>query len=236
MRVSLVSVGSLIVLAGCQAPSGRPDYSAVFDGSGGRWIDLSYAFSEETIYWPTEDGFRLDELAYGETEAGYFYSSYKISTAEHGGTHLDAPIHFFRGGMSTAQIPLDRLIAPVVVVDVSARATPDYRIEVADLEAWERAHGRIPDGAILLLRTGWESAGPTGSATWERSAPGRRPSPNSTFPAFTRMRPAGLPINATSLPWASTPPASTMASLRVRGPRDHLWCQHSWVRERGQPP
>ena len=155
MRVSLVSVGSLIVLAGCQAPSGRPDYSAVFDGSGGRWIDLSYAFSEETIYWPTEDGFRLDELAYGETEAGYFYSSYKISTAEHGGTHLDAPIHFFRGGMSTAQIPLDRLIAPVVVVDVSARATPDYRIEVADLEAWERAHGRIPDGAILLLRTGW---------------------------------------------------------------------------------
>ena len=155
MRVSLVSVGSLIVLAGCQAPSGRHDYSAVFDGSGGRWIDLSYAFSEETIYWPTEDGFRLDELAYGETEAGYFYSSYKISTAEHGGTHLDAPIHFFRGGMSTAQIPLDRLIAPVVVVDVSARATPDYRIEVTDLEAWERAHGRIPDGAILLLRTGW---------------------------------------------------------------------------------
>ena len=155
MRVSLVSVGSLIVLAGCQAPAGRPDYSAVFDGSGGRWIDLSYAFSEETIHWPTEDGFRLEELAYGETEAGYFYSSYKISTAEHGGTHLDAPFHFFRGGMSTAQIPLDRLIAPAVVVDVSARATPDYRIDVADLEAWEGAHGRIPDGAILLLRTGW---------------------------------------------------------------------------------
>lgn len=155
MRGSLVTLGSLVVLAGCQAPSGRPDYSAVFDGSGGRWIDLSYAFSEETIYWPTEDGFRLDELAYGETEVGYFYSSYKISTAEHGGTHLDAPIHFFRGGMSSEQIPLDRLIGPAVVVDVSARATPDYRIEVADLEAWERAHGRIPDGAILLLRTGW---------------------------------------------------------------------------------
>ena len=155
MRGLLVSVGSLIVLAGCQAPSGQPDYSAVFDGSGGRWIDLSYAFSEETIYWPTEDGFRLDELAYGETEAGYFYSSYRISTAEHGGTHLDAPFHFSRDGMSTEEIPLDRLIAPAVVVDVSARATPDYRIDVADLEGWERAHGRIPDGAILLLRTGW---------------------------------------------------------------------------------
>ena len=160
MRGLLVSVGSLVVLAGCQAAPGRPDYSAVFDGSGGRWIDLSYAFSEETIYWPTEDGFRLDELAYGETEAGYFYSSYRISTAEHGGTHLDAPIHFSRGGMSAEQIPLDRLIAPVVVVDVSARATPDYRIDVADLEGWERAHGPIPDGAILLLRTGWGARWP----------------------------------------------------------------------------
>ena len=160
MRGVLISVGSLIVLAGCQAPSDRPDYSAVFDGSGGRWIDLSYAYSEETIYWPTEDGFQLDELAYGETEAGYFYSSYKISTAEHGGTHLDAPIHFSRGGMSAEQIPLDRLIAPAVVVDVSARATPDYRIDVADLEEWERAHGPIPAGAILLLRTGWGARWP----------------------------------------------------------------------------
>ena len=155
MRISLVGALSLIIFAGCQASSGEPDFSAVFDGSGGRWIDLTYAYSEETIFWPTADGFRLDEVAYGETELGYFYSAYNISTAEHGGTHLDAPIHFSRGGMSTEQIPLDRLIAPAVVVDVSVRATPDYLIEVGDLEAWEQAHGRIPDGAILLLRTGW---------------------------------------------------------------------------------
>ncbi len=152
---SIVLIGSLMVLASCQPSSGQPDYSAVFDGSGGRWIDLTYAYSEETIFWPTADGFRLDEVAYGETELGYFYSAYNISTAEHGGTHLDAPMHFSRAGMSTEQIPLDRLIAPAVVVDVSARATPDYRIDVADLEAWERNHGPIPDGAILLLRTGW---------------------------------------------------------------------------------
>ena len=147
--------GCLSALAGCQGSNGQPDYSAVFDGSGGRWVDLTYSYSEETIYWPTEDGFRLDELAFGETDAGYFYSSYRISTAEHGGTHVDAPIHFSRGGMSSEQIPLDRLIAPAVVVDVSARATPDYLIDVGDLEGWEREHGRIPDGVILLLRTGW---------------------------------------------------------------------------------
>ncbi len=160
MRGSFVLMVSFIVLASCQAPSGPPDYSAVFDGSGGRWIDLTYSYSEETIFWPTADGFKLDEVAYGETELGYFYSAYNISLAEHGGTHLDAPIHFSRDGMSSEQIPLDRLIAPAVVVDVSARATPDYLIEVSDLEAWERTHGRIPDGAILLLRTGWGARWP----------------------------------------------------------------------------
>ena len=173
MRAVLVSLGSLIVAAACQGSAGQPDYSAVFDGSGGRWIDLSYAYSEETLYWPTEDGFQLEELAYGETEAGYFYSSYKISTAEHGGTHLDAPIHFSRGGMSAEQIPLDRLIAPAVVVDVAARATPDYLIGVGDLEEWERTHGRIPDGAILLLRTGWGQRWPDrlGYLGTERTGP-----------------------------------------------------------------
>ena len=173
MRAVLVSLGSLIVAAACQDPAGQPDYSAVFDGSGGRWIDLSYAYSEETLYWPTEDGFQLEELAYGETESGYFYSSYKISTAEHGGTHLDAPIHFSRGGMSAEQIPLDRLIAPAVVVDVAARATPDYLIDVGDLEEWERTHGRIPDGAILLLRTGWGERWPDrlGYLGTERTGP-----------------------------------------------------------------
>ena len=173
MRAVLVSLGSLIVAAACQGSAGQPDYSAVFDGSGGRWIDLSYVYSEETLYWPTEDGFQLEELAYGETEAGYFYSSYKISTAEHGGTHLDAPIHFSRGGMSTEQIPLDRLIAPAVVVDVAARATPDYLIGVGDIEEWERTHGRIPDGAILLLRTGWGERWPDrlGYLGTERTGP-----------------------------------------------------------------
>ena len=173
MRAVLVSLGSLIVAAACQGSAGQPDYSAVFDGSGGRWIDLSYVYSEETLYWPTEDGFQLEELAYGETEAGYFYSSYKISTAEHGGTHLDAPIHFSRGGMSAEQIPLDRLIAPAVVVDVAARATPDYLIDVGDLEEWERTHGRIPDGAILLLRTGWGQRWPDrlGYLGTERTGP-----------------------------------------------------------------
>ena len=151
----LLTFLTLVSLARCGGPSGETDYSAVFDHSAGRWVDLTYAYSDETIYWPTADGFTLDEVAYGETEGGYFYSSYNVSTAEHGGTHLDAPIHFSRSGMSTEQIPLERLIGPAVVVDVSDHATPDYQVSVADLEVWESAHGPIPEGAILLIRTGW---------------------------------------------------------------------------------
>ena len=141
--------------AGCVAPQ-PPDHGDVFDGTAGRWVDLTHAYGPSTIYWPTDTaGFRLTELAYGRTEGGWFYASYDLATAEHGGTHLDAPIHFAEGRLTTDRIPLSRLIGPAAVIDVSARAHPDYRVGVGDLTEWEARHGTIPDGAIVLLRTGW---------------------------------------------------------------------------------
>ena len=141
------------------APAGDapPDAVAgVFDGTGGHWIDLTHAFDDETIYWPTDTaGFQLEELAYGETEGGWFYASYAFSSAEHGGTHLDAPIHFSEGGLTADQIPLSGLMGPAAVVDVADRATPDYQVSVDDLQAWEVRNGPLPDGGIVLLRTGW---------------------------------------------------------------------------------
>lgn len=131
--------------------------ASVFDGSGGEWIDLTHAFSEDSIYWPTDTrGFELEELAHGHTEGGWFYSSYRFSGAEHGGTHLDAPIHFAEGRHTSDEVPLERLIGPAAVVDVSDRAHSDYRISVEDFERWEAEHGRLPEGAIVLGRTGWE--------------------------------------------------------------------------------
>jgi len=134
------------------------DHGAVFDGTGGRWIDLTHAFSESTIYWPTDTtGFQLEELAFGPTEGGWFYASYQFASAEHGGTHLDAPIHFADGHWTNDQIPLSALMGPAVVVDVTSRVTPDYLVSVGDLTAWEAAHGDIPRGAVVLVRTGWSS-------------------------------------------------------------------------------
>jgi kynurenine formamidase len=144
----------VVFLAACNGPG--PDYAQVFAGATGEWIDLTHAYGPSTIYWPTDTaGFRLTQLAYGPTDGGFFYSSYEFATAEHGGTHLDAPIHFAEGRRTTDQIPLSDLMGPAAVVDVSSRAHADYLVTVADLEAWEAVHGAMPEGGILLLRTGW---------------------------------------------------------------------------------
>jgi len=79
--------------------------------SSGEWIDLTHEFSSETVYWPTADMFKLDEVYKGFTEGGYYYSSNNYSAAEHGGTHIDAPIHFAEGKNSVDMIPLNNLIA-----------------------------------------------------------------------------------------------------------------------------
>jgi kynurenine formamidase len=120
-------------------------------------VDLTYTFDERTVYWPTEDGFQLEEGPHGLTPQGYFYAANRFSTAEHGGTHMDAPIHFAEGRLTADQVPLAALVGPAVVVDVSKAAADDrdYRLRVEDLERWEAKYGRIPDGAIVLLRSGW---------------------------------------------------------------------------------
>ena len=152
--VHRASYFALILVAACQPPPA--DYTGVFDGSAGHWVDLTHSFSESTIYWPTDTtGFELQELAFGPTEGGWFYASYAFASPEHGGTHLDAPVHFAEGRLTNEQIPLSGLMGPAAVVDISSRATPDYLLTVEDLTAWEAEHGQLPHSGILLIRTGW---------------------------------------------------------------------------------
>jgi kynurenine formamidase len=154
MRQSLLLLALLSLTFACQA-SEAPSIGDVFAGEAGRWVDLTYSYSDETIYWPTAEGFLLEEESYGMTPGGWFYSAYKFSSSEHGGTHFDAPIHFAEGRQTADEVPLERLIGPAAVVDVVDRVHPDYLVTVEDLEGWEAEHGPIPEGAILLLRTGW---------------------------------------------------------------------------------
>ena len=149
------------------------------------WSISATATVADTLYWPTDtSGFRHQELAYGETDAGYFYSAYDFCTAEHGGTHLDAPIHFAADAPTLDQIPLSNLIAPAVVIDVAAKAEAerDYRLTAADVAHFEQEHGTIPAGSAVLLRTGWSSKWPDALAYLGDDTPGD--ASKLHFPAF----------------------------------------------------
>jgi kynurenine formamidase len=123
----------------------------------GKVIDLSYPFDAQSVYWPTAETFKLEKDFEGTTEQGYYYSAYRYSAAEHGGTHIDAPVHFAQGRNTVDEIPLDQLMGAGIVIDVSKQCATnaDYLISEADFRNWERRHGRIPAGAIVLLRTGF---------------------------------------------------------------------------------
>lgn len=120
-------------------------------------VDLSYPFDENTVYWVTAKDFERETVAEGMTAGGYYYSAYNYAGAEHGGTHIDSPIHFAEGRLTVDKIPFERLVGEGVKVDVSGKAAADrdYLVSVADLEAWEKRNGEIPSGAIVLLQTGF---------------------------------------------------------------------------------
>ncbi|HXE80814.1 MAG TPA: cyclase family protein [Vicinamibacterales bacterium] len=148
-----------------------------------RLIDLTHPFNEETVYWPTAPStFKLTRDAWGETPGGYFYSSFSLCTPEHGGTHLDAPLHFAADAASTADVPLERLIAPAVVIDVRRAAEKDrnYRVTRADIEAFERTYGPVAAGTIVLIHTGWSRFWPDRQRYLGDAAPG--PNAKLSFP------------------------------------------------------
>src|SRR5881628_1247048 len=153
-------------------------------------VDLTYPFDERTVYWPTNKPFQWEKTDWGMTAGGYWYASANFATSEHGGTHIDAPIHFGKGRSAVDEIPVQRLVGPAVVVSVIQAVVRDrdYRLTVEDLKAWETRHGRIPDGAIVLMYTGWGRHWPTRCGTSAARLPAiqRR----CTFQASRRRRPS----------------------------------------------
>lgn len=133
--------------------------AGAFDVQQYRLVDLSHAYDSGTLYWPSRPPmkFELERLAFGETPRGWFYAANRFCTPEHGGTHLDAPIHFYRPGQSAEQLPLEKLLAPGARIDVRAQTQKDrnYRLTREDVLAFEKRAGTIRPGTIVLLQTGW---------------------------------------------------------------------------------
>lgn len=177
----------VFLLAAC-GPSSAPaeEESLAERLESARFIELTHPLNDETIVWPTAVPFTFETTAEGYVDAGYYYASRNFSGTEHGGTHLDAPIHFFEGRWTTDQIPLDRLVGPGVVVDVSdgVSGNANYQVQVDDLTAWEAEHGRIPDGAILLLSTGRTRLWPDAEAYMGTAESGEAAVADLAFPGL----------------------------------------------------
>jgi kynurenine formamidase len=143
------------------------EVGALLDGiASGRVevVELTQPLSESTpvIKLPppfaNTPGLSREEISHYD-DRGPAWAWYTLTIGEHVGTHLDAPIHWVTGkdGDDVASISPTRLVGPACVVDKTAETEqdPGYLLTAADLEAWEAEHGRMPDGAWVLLRTGW---------------------------------------------------------------------------------
>ncbi|NAS13596.1 cyclase family protein [Poritiphilus flavus] len=159
-RFNAIATALLVILAACKNGNSEnkvPGEEKTKLSVPPKIVDLTHSFSDETVYWVTSREFELDTVFEGHTDKGYYYSAFNFTTAEHGGTHLDAPIHFAENRQSVDQVPLEKLVGPAVKIDVSSNAlnNRDYLITKEDFIDWETKNNmQLPQGVIVLLETG----------------------------------------------------------------------------------
>jgi kynurenine formamidase len=170
-----------LVLLGCVATLG----AHAIDIDPAKVVDLTYGFGPRTVYWPTGKRFALEVAAKGQA-GEYWYEANNFCTAEHGGTHMDSPVHFARSRATTDQVPVTAGIGPLVRIDVSAKAAQDidYRLSPDDVRAWEARYGRVPPGAIVVMYSGWGARWPDVKRYLGSDVPGD--TANLHFPGFSK--------------------------------------------------
>ncbi len=151
IKIILISIITSLILFSCNTKHSSINLDTV------KIIDLTHPFDKETIYWPTAESFKFDTVFAGITDKGFYYTAFRFCSAEHGGTHLDAPIHFAKDKQTVDKIPLTNLIGKAIVIDIKEKAleNKDYLIGIDDFKNWEDKNGKIFDGAIVLLNTGY---------------------------------------------------------------------------------
>lgn len=120
-------------------------------------VDLSWSLRPEGPVFPGQEGFVFEPL--GDIDDPALPLCFgRVSFMEHCGTHMDAPAHAIKGAAFVDELPLPDLVGPAFRLDLRERCgdDADYEVSVADIERFERDHGRLPDGAIVLLHTGWD--------------------------------------------------------------------------------
>jgi kynurenine formamidase len=156
MKIRTFVIGCVLALALFLFAQHHPEAAqpAVFHDV----VDLTHTINEKVpTFEPAEKSpYHAKTVATIEKDK---YFARDIALPEHFGTHIDAPAHFAWGTWTVDQIPPERLLAPLVVLDVSSNVqnNPDYQVSIEDIARWERTNGQIPLGSVVMARTGWES-------------------------------------------------------------------------------
>lgn len=140
--------------------------------AGRTFTDLTHAFhpgQPRFAAFPDESREALFDL-----EKGDGFTAHRYSIVGQWGTHVDPPSHFIRGGRTLDRIPVQDMILPLVVLDISRRVEedPDATPALEDLRAWEDRNGTVPAGSFVALRTGWSRRWPDSEAMANRDAEG----------------------------------------------------------------
>ncbi|XP_059148588.1 isatin hydrolase-like [Physella acuta] len=130
----------------------------ILAGAYSKVIDLSHAHKPNTFMVPGMPKYKWNQISKrDDTKKNNYYETGSYSTGEHGGTHLDAPAHFVKGGLTLEFLPIENTIAEGVMIDCSeeARQNPRYQVTVEKIESWESEHGPIPQQAAVIFNFGW---------------------------------------------------------------------------------
>lgn len=155
----------------------------------GEILDMTYVYDENTIYWPNATPFKLTPEFHGMTDKGYWYAANFYAASEHGGTHVDAPLHFAENGRTIDRIPLAEWIGPAVKIDAREQCgrDRDYLLSVEDIQNWENRYGRIPAGAWVIMYTGIGTQFyPDAKRVLGTDKKGLSAIPELSFPAFSK--------------------------------------------------
>jgi kynurenine formamidase len=187
-----------------------------------RVVDLTHRLTSEFNLTPSRKRIAMEPIDGSGVAVGMKLNL--LSLVEHTGTHIDAPRHFSDTGASLGEIPIADLATPLVILDLKARVRSDrgYAVAVADILAWERRHGRLPQGCCVAMNTGWDPV--VESKRWASLPPAdRRKGPGFGLEAaeflMRERQVKGIAVDAMSIDTGENGPAYPVHQAWLRSGR-----------------
>lgn len=184
--------------------------SPAFAAAPATATDLTHELYEEfPTFFGQQQFFREQKFNFKE----HTFNLFELRVSEHTGTHMDAPLHFSADGLSVAEIPVENLVVPLIVIDIRERAAadPDTQLTPDDLKAWISANGDIPDNACVAMNSGWPAY--LGTDKFRNAdAEGKLHFPGfhvETVKALLETNAAGIAVDTLSLDYGISPDFAT---------------------------